>query len=145
VRHGVGLTTGFIFSVCFIWSQVTVFDIKKVFLYNDNFIGVSKRKVTKDEEKKLPRECDRDILDSNYDNCLPPKGTYSYKNDLTLTKSQSKEKKLLIIEKFHKIHLNFVYLQAIQKRIMHRKIITVNISISISRLTATLWKQCRFS
>jgi hypothetical protein len=28
---------------------------------------------------------------------------------------------------------------------MHRKIITVNISISISRLTATLWKQCRFS
>jgi hypothetical protein len=47
---------------------------------------VSKRKVTKDEEKELPRDYDRDILDSNYDNCLLPKGTYPYKNGLDTDK-----------------------------------------------------------
>jgi hypothetical protein len=47
---------------------------------------VSKRKVTKDEERKLLREYDRDLFDSNYDNCLPLKGTYPYKNDLDTDK-----------------------------------------------------------
>ena len=61
-------------------------------MYNDNFIGVNKRKVTKDEEKKLPREYDRDIFNSNYDNCLPPKRTNLYKNDLDTDKIPIKRK-----------------------------------------------------